>query len=258
MYGNAGLKGRIMLWLIKNPYPMADRIIAISKDVKTSLERVGVDSCRMVVIHNFIDHRVIDGSKGPTLPIPQDKRVIISEGRLVEQKDFPSLLRAFAIVRLALDARLVIIGEGPLRKQLERLAGRLKVAGDVLFTGWLANPFGADPQASVFVLCSRYEGFGNVIVEAMACGLPVICTDSPGGPAEILGNGAFGKLVGVGDVREIADSILEVLIDPVVQETMRRQSLIRANAYRVETLAPRYLEGLDASPAPGLLPSPEI
>jgi len=258
LYGNAGLKGRIMLWLIEKLYPRADRIIAISKDVKTSLERVGVDPSKMEVIHNFIDSRVIDGSKGPALPVSLGKPVIISVGRLVEQKDFSSLLRAFAIVRSTLDARLVIIGEGPLRQQLERLAGQLKVAGDVLFTGWLANPFGVIRQGSVFVLCSRYEGFGNVIVEAMACGLPIICTNSPGGPAEILGNGAFGKLVGCGEVHEIADSIMGVLMDPGVQQKMRRLSLLRANAYRIENLAPRYLEGIDACSAPQLLPSPKV
>jgi glycosyltransferase involved in cell wall biosynthesis len=246
LYGNAVQKDRIMLLLIQKLYRRADRIIAISRDVKTSLGLIGVDRRKIKVIPNFIDWRIIEQSTGPTFQIPRDKPVILSMGRLIEQKDFPTLLRAFAIVKSQLDARLVIIGEGPQREQLTGLAGRLQIAEDVLFAGWLDNPFKAMRHASVFVLCSRYEGFGNVIIEAMACGLPVICTHCPGGPDEILKNGTFGKLVGIGDVNGIAESILEVLRNQAVREKMRQQSLIRAKAYTIENLAPKYLSVIAA------------
>jgi glycosyltransferase involved in cell wall biosynthesis len=250
LYGSAVQKDRMMLLLIQKLYRRADRIIAISRDVKTSLGLLGVDHRKIKVIPNFIDWRIIKQSNGPTVKIPQDKPIILSMGRLVEQKDFPTLLRAFSIVKSQLDARLVIIGEGPLREQLTALAGRLQISEDVIFAGWLASPFKAMRYASVFVLCSRYEGFGNVIIEAMACGLPVICTHCLGGPGEILKNGTVGKLVGIGDVNGIAESILEVLRDQAVRKKMRQQSLIRVNDYTIENLAPQYLKEIAACRKP--------
>ena len=245
LYGKSSIKDRIMLMLIKKLYNRAGRIIAISKDVKTSLEVLGVDPDKIIVISNFISSTVIGHSNAAADPLPKDKPIIVSIGRLIEQKDFPTLLKAFAKVKAIVDARLVIIGEGPLRSRLTEMAKRLNIAGDVLFTGWMDNPFEVLRQSSVFVLCSLYEGFGNVIIEAMACGLPVICTNCPGGPAEILDGGRYGKLSGIGDYEQIADNILDVLCHPEVSADMKRLSEIRVKSYDVDNLASRYLQVIE-------------
>jgi glycosyltransferase involved in cell wall biosynthesis len=242
LYGSGGIRDRIMLLMIKKLYPKADRIIAISEGVKTSLVASGIDSSRITVIPNFIDYQMIGKPPKTSFPIPMDKPIIVSAGRLIEQKDFATLLRAFTLVKASLDARLMIVGAGPLDRKLKAQAHGLGIARDVIFTGWIANPFEVMKKAHLFVLCSRYEGFGNVIIEAMACGLPVICTDCPGGPREILANGRYGKLVKIGDAKQIAESIIEVLGNPDIQQKMGVQSSLRAGAYRIECMAPRYLE----------------
>ena len=137
--------------------------------------------------------------------------VILGTGRLVTPKDFSTLLRAFARVRVQRKARLVILGEGNRREELESLAQQLGVSADVALPGFVANPYPFMERAAVFVLSSAWEGFGNVIVEALACGCPVVSTDCPGGPSEILDDGAYGPLVPVGDDAAMAEAILAVL-----------------------------------------------
>ena len=242
LYGKPDIKSRIMLLLIRQLYNRADRIIAISKDVKISLEVLGVDSRKITIISNFISPAMIRRSNQAVYSIPEDKPIIVSMGRLIEQKDFPTLLKAFAKVRSVVDARLAIIGDGPLRSRLTELAAELNIAEDVLFTGWIDHPFELLRKSNVFVLCSVYEGFGNVILEAMACGLPVICTNCPGGPGEILDHDRYGKLVAIGDFEQIADCIIHVLRHPEVSNHMKRLSLTRVKAYNVEKLAPHYLQ----------------
>jgi len=247
LYGKYSIKDRVMLRLIKTLYNRADQIISISEDVRMSLEAIGINSHKMTIIPNFVSFRVVEQSIGASYRIPQDKPIIVSVGRLIEQKDYPTLLRAFAKVRLAVDARLVIIGEGPLRQKLADLAAQLEIAGDVMFTGWLDNPFEVMRQSSLFVLCSLYEGFGNVIIEAMACGLPIICTNCPGGPAKILDNGRYGKLVDIGDIEGVAAGILDVLGQPEVSQRMKQQSAVRVKAYDVKNIALQYLHVMETS-----------
>jgi glycosyltransferase involved in cell wall biosynthesis len=171
---------------------------------------------------------------------PGEPPVIIGVGRLAVQKDFGTLLRAFARVRSRRPARLVVLGEGDQRPRLERLAEELGVAADVRFPGFVDNPLAYMRRAAVFALSSIYEGLGNVVVEALACGCPVVSTDCPGGPAEILGHGRFGRLVPVGDSDAFGDALLAVLDDPRESSPL----LARARDFSASVIADRYLDVL--------------
>lgn len=150
---------------------------------------------------------------------PEDPPVILAAGRLEPEKDFATLLRAFRLARSDRDVRLVILGEGEARSSLEQLAAELGIAQDVALPGFVMNPFAFMARADVFVLSSKWEGFANVLVEALACGAAVVSTDCPSGPAEILDNGTYGRLVPVGDYRSMANAIIAAIEEPAPEVT---------------------------------------
>jgi glycosyltransferase involved in cell wall biosynthesis len=137
--------------------------------------------------------------------------VILAVGRLEDQKDFPTLIRAFALVRQKRPARLLILGWGPDRPQLEALIQELGIEQEVFMPGFVSNPYAYMAKASVFTLSSAWEGMSNVLVEAMAVGIPVVSTDCKSGPAEIMSKGKYGSLVPVGDSEAMANAILGIL-----------------------------------------------
>ena len=156
------------------------------------------------------------------------------------EKDYPTLLRAFAEVVRSRPARLVILGQGVERESLLELAERLGVSERFDLPGFDVNPFRYMSRASVFVLSSRYEGFPNVLAQAMACGAPVVSTDCRSGPSEMLEGGRWGRLVPVGDWRAMARAIEDTLDDPMPAEELKA----RASVYSVEASVERYLEVL--------------
>ena len=165
------------------------------------------------------------------------------------EKDYPTLLRAFAEVVRSRPARLVILGQGVERESLLELAERLGVSERFDLPGFDVNPFRYMSRASVFVLSSRYEGFPNVLAQAMACGAPVVSTDCRSGPSEMLEGGRWGRLVPVGDWRAMARAIEDTLDDPMPAEELKA----RASVYSVEASVERYLEvllGGTPSPSP--------
>jgi glycosyltransferase involved in cell wall biosynthesis len=177
--------------------------------------------------------------------------VILGVGRLVKQKDFPTLVHAFALVRKRRCARLVVLGsaldEGKTharRRELNGLAAELGVAADVRFPGSVPDALPYMARAAVFVLSSRYEGFGNVLVEALACGTPVVSTDCPSGPAEILDGGRYGVLVPVGDIERMAAAIGDALDRSPAKEQLRA----RARSFARDVAAERYLRALLGNP----------
>jgi len=211
-----GLGFKVLPWLMRRTYPKADAIVAVSAGVAEDLsEKIGLLRSQIKVIYNPIVSHTFKNDCFQPCPHPWFQAgqppVVIGVGRLVEQKAFHVLLRAFAKVRQEIDARLVILGEGELRQDLDDLIVRLGVADDVALPGHVANPYPYMRQAALFVLSSVYEGFGNVLVEAMATGTPVVSTDCPSGPGEILEHGRWGDLVPVGDVDAMAKRILDNL-----------------------------------------------
>lgn len=197
-------------------YPWADGIVAVSRGVAQDVATVThLPEERIRFIYNPIFIRDLQDKSRINIDhpwfAPEQPPVIIGAGRLEEQKDFPSLIRAFAIVRKVKLVRLVILGNGKDREALNNLAKELELQDDVAFLGFVDNPYPYMARSRVFVLSSAWEGFGNVIVESLALGTPVVSTNCPNGPAEILDNGKYGELVSVGDIEAMAEAILRVL-----------------------------------------------
>ena len=172
---------------------------------------------------------------------PPSRARLVSVGRLVRKKGFDVLLEAFAIARSEVDCRLVILGEGPERATLLAQAERLGLAYDIDMPGFCANPFALMARAGAFVLSSRWEGFPNALVEAMACGAPVIATDCPSGPHEILDGGKIAPLVPVDDADALGQALLASLSSP--PDTARAQA--RAQMFSVSAAADQYLAALE-------------
>jgi glycosyltransferase involved in cell wall biosynthesis len=173
-----------------------------------------------------------------------NSRTIVSLGRLAPQKNHALMIRSFARIAVSADARLVIAGDGPLKSDLERLGRELGVADRVVFAGWLSNPFPLLREAGAFCLSSKYEGFGYALIEAMACGCPVVATDAPYGPTDILERGAYGLLVPNGDEQALAAGMLRILSDPVLQVELRRRGQERAAQYDVSLVGETYAKVL--------------
>jgi glycosyltransferase involved in cell wall biosynthesis len=208
------LAARIIYALVPKLYPHVDCIVAVSQASAADLIRYANLSESLVkVIYNpfELDHikkRASDELDHPWFA-PGQPPVVLGIGRLTEQKDFSTLILAF--VRLRREGRLLrllILGEGELRGSLEKLVAECCLtADDVQMLGFVTNPFAYLARCAAFVLSSRYEGLPGVLIEAMACGAPVISTDCPSGPREILEDGLWGKLVQVGDVDALAAAV---------------------------------------------------
>ncbi len=238
------LEVKIMPLLMRLFYSYADLIIAVSKGVKDDLvEFVKIPEDRIEVIYNpIITTELFIKAEEPIdhpLFTPNSFPIILGVGRLTKAKDFQTLLKAFSIVRKEIDSRLVILGEGEERKNLEKLIKDLGIENDVWLPGFVDNPYKFMSKASVFVLSSIYEGFGNVLVEALALGCPVVSTDCPSGPGEILENGEYGKLVGVGDTEGLAKAILDIIRN---HKWENQATIERAKMFEVDKIAAKYLD----------------
>ena len=150
--------------------------------------------------------------------------VVLAVGKLERQKDYPSLVKAFARLAARRPCRLVILGEGSKRKEIEGLVEESKLTDRVSLPGWVENPFAFMARASLFVLSSRWEGLPTVLVEALTCGCPCVSTDCPSGPAEILLNGDIGPLVPVGDDAALAEAMGRVLDDPPDRRLLQQRA----------------------------------
>jgi glycosyltransferase involved in cell wall biosynthesis len=226
-------------------FPRADAWIAISEGVADDAARLlGLPRARITAIHNPVITpellRQIAAPVDEPWLAPGGPPVVLGVGRLVPQKDFATLVRAFARVRAGREVRLLVLGEGPERAALETLAAELGVASDVRFAGRVAAPPAYMARAAVFALSSAWEGFGRVLVEALAAGCPVVSTDCPSGPREILAGGEFGPLVPVGDAEALALAIDRLLDRPPERARLRE----RAAEFSLERGVERYLEVL--------------
>jgi len=185
--------GPVWSRLRRYAYPRAARVVSISEGVDQFFSWIPEE--RREVIHNPLAPEAIEAARQPPPP-PPERDYLVAMGRLVDQKGFDLLLQAFApIAEKYPGIDLKILGEGENRAALEKQRSELGLDGRVFLPGRIADPFPVLRAATLFVLSSRYEGFGNVLTEAMVCGLPVVAADCPSGPSEIVRNGEDGILV---------------------------------------------------------------
>lgn len=213
------LVDRLFRILARWMYPKAHAVVAVSNGVADTVSRgVGLPRKDVDVVYNPVLPRAFWEKAKQPVDHPwfaqNQPPVILGVGRLTAQKDFPNLLEAFARVRRTRDARLMILGEGPDREALEDLASELGVADHVSMPGFVDNPYAYMAASSLFVLSSRREGLPTVLIEALATGVPVVSTDCPSGPVEILRGGELGALVPIEDPAALADAIVEALLSP--------------------------------------------
>jgi glycosyltransferase involved in cell wall biosynthesis len=209
---SARRRQKLMPHLVKRFYPWADYVVGNSQGVADDLIRVtGLPGERVHILYNpVVTPELREKVQAPLIhPWFQDGQpsVVLAAGRLTRQKDFATLIRAFARVRQARPARLVILGEGPDRPALEELVHRLDLEDDVALPGFVENPYAYMSRAALYVLSSRWEGLPTVLIEALYCGPPVVATDCPSGPREILAGGRYGSLVPVENATALAEAM---------------------------------------------------
>jgi len=229
--------GRFNRLLMTRLYVGADAFVAVSSGVADDLAALGLDPSLIHVLRNSVDIervRRLAVQAGQ----PRTSPYIVSVARLTAQKDQRTLLRAYAVSTLRRSHRLVMVGDGEDRPALTALAHELQIEDRVEFTGALANPYPVLAGASLHVLSSRWEGYPNVLLEALALGVPVVATDCPAGPRELLQGGRFGRLTPVGDCAGLAEGMDAELAAPTVE-----RSLALAGC-DPETLGRRYLDVL--------------
>ena len=248
--GSEKWRKRFLPPLIRRVYGEADAIIAVSDGVAEDLAQcAGISrECVRTVYNPVVTPELVRKAKEP-LQHPWFEKgappVVLGVGALIPQKDFPTLIRAFARVRARRPCRLMILGQAKSPEdtaarhaELRALAHELSVADDLELPGFVENPFKYMINASLFVLSSRFEGLPGVLIQALACGCPAVSTDCPHGPAEILDGGRYGKLVAVGDDAALADAMAATLDAPPPAATLRA----RAALFSLESAVDRYLE----------------
>lgn len=251
-HGQKTWKRRLMTTFKRFTYERADLVTAVSQGVKDDLmARLHLPPDKIQVVYNPIltpDLRPLADEPISHPWFAENTPIILGVGRLVPEKDFATLLRAFALVRAQRPCRLLILGEGDGRTELLQLAQTLGIAPDVDLPGFDKNPFKYMAGCTAFVLSSRFEGLPGVLIQAMACGAPVIATDCPSGPAEIItADGQDGFLTLVGDAQAIAEKILFLLANPEKREAMGRHGRESAERFRAETVMARYVAAIEGT-----------
>lgn len=254
---SAALEGRdgISRWLRVAPmrwlYPSVEQVVCVSEGVLEDTARLaGLSAGQLCVIRNPVVTPRLSVQAAASVDHPwahdSDVPLILGAGRLTEQKDFDTLVRAFAKLRARRRARLVILGEGRLRSKLQACAEALGIADDVAMPGFTPNPYAWMARSDLFVLSSAWEGSPNVLTEALALGVPSVSTDCPSGPREVLDGGAFGPLVPVGDVAAMAEAMEATLNAPLPSDTLKGA----VAAYTQSASAAAYLAALGLAGPP--------
>lgn len=237
----------IKKFLIKMSYKLASGIICVSNGVKNSLrERYNLAEDKCFVVYNGIDLeevklKSLENVDEPFFSWIKEKIPIITAcGRLSIQKNYPLLMRCFKKILNYIDARLVIIGKGELEMFLKNYVRELGIENKVLFLGFQHNPFKYIAKSTVFVLSSLWEGFPNVLLEAMACGVSVVSTDCPFGPNEIIVNGKNGILVPNNDESALSTALISVLKDESLRKKLVNKALESVEKFKIENMVSNY------------------
>ena len=234
---------KLLAALTRLLYSQADTVVAVSQSLAQTLEtELRMQPGAVKVIYNpVVDTHLLLNAQAPLEHSwfqAGQPPVLLAAGRLVVQKDFPTLIQAFALLRQKRPAHLLILGEGGLRPQLQTLVDELGLATDVSMPGFVKNPYPYMSHAAVFVLSSRWEGLPTVLIEAIACGCQVVSTDCPHGPSEILAGGRYGWLVPVADAEALAKAMEQALDSPIDRAILRQ----RSQDFSVEQAVSEYLK----------------
>lgn len=226
-------------------YRLADEVIAVSAGVADDVARtLHLPRERIRVIYNAaLTENPAEQGLAPLGPVPialEGRPFLVTAGRLTPSKDFPNLLKALALLRRRRDVALLILGEGPEKAAIEALVAQLGLEHDVWLAGFQGNPYRFFSRAAVFVLPSRREGLPTVLIEAMACGCPIVSTDAPHGPREILADGRYGHLVPMADPAALAEAIGRMLDQPTPPPLLEE----RLAAFATDTIVEAHLESL--------------
>lgn len=240
-------QNRIAYRILRWAYRFADVVVTLTEGARRDLARnFHVPDEKLA---RMAANAVIDAAALAAPEVRREPGLIVSVGRLSPEKDHATLIRAFA--RLDRSMRLEIAGDGPMHGALQSLIRELGLAGRVRLSGFVADPFPLFRRASLAVSSSRYEGFGNAIVEALACGTPVVATDCPYGPREILADGRYGLLVPVGDANALARAIGQAIAAPPDRAALRARAATHTVARAADALL-GIIDGLQGRPAPAL------
>ena len=255
-----GMRGAFSRLLIRYCYPRADRVVAVSHGIKADLAtRFGVPGERIVTIANPIDMEKVEAEARAFDTVLPSRDFYLAMGRFIGTKNFPMLLNAFARARTQRD--LVILGQGAQQAELQALTHDLGLGERVHFAGFQRNPFAILKSARAFLLPSNKEGFPNSLVEAMSLGIPVVSTNCPTGPSEILEDvealalddvlvGKYGILVPVDDPARFAEAI-DLMEDQALHDDLARRAKERARHYSVAEFRRRFLQAMDGVIASG-------
>jgi glycosyltransferase involved in cell wall biosynthesis len=240
-------RSQIISNIVSTQYLFSDKIIAVSADVKKDLcKNHGIKDGLCVTIRNPLDVENVINKSIENVEhewFLDSVPIILGVGRFVEQKQFSVLIESFELLTRREDVRLVLAGDGPLRKKLHSLAVELGIEERVDFLGFVSNPYKYMRRAQLLAISSQYEGFGVVVVEALACGTPIVSTNCPGGPSDILNDGEYGELVDVGDPNELAEAMARTLKNPPDRDRL----IDRARFYDVDKVADRYATLIDGA-----------
>ena len=245
------VKQRIEVALKRVTYHRAHLVTAVSSGLADQLVTdLGLPRANVRVVYNpMIEDDLTDRAAEPVDHpwfAPDAPAVILACARLVEQKDYPALLEAFAKVRARITARLFVLGEGPMRRALEDKAKRLGVADDVCFHGFDKNPLKYMARAQLLMHASRAEGLPGALIQTMACGTPVVSTDCDFGPREVISRpDVDGFLVPVGDTAALADRALRLLDNPALRRAVGDHARVSANRFTVAASLARYEAALE-------------
>ncbi|WP_008317306.1 glycosyltransferase [Leptolyngbya sp. PCC 6406] len=242
------ISSKLIPWTVRALYRFADEVVAVSQGVAADLDTFSPHRRKPTrVVYNSVVtpdiYRLAEAEVAHPWFQQKDLPIVIGSGRFVRQKDFPTLVRAFAHLRQTIPARLVLLGDGRDHAEILRLVEEFAIADHVWMPGFVSNPYAYMKKADVFALSSAWEGLPTVLIEAIALGVPVVSTDCPSGPAEILKQGRYGRLVPVGDAVTLGDAIASTLQEdsPSVPQDWIRE-------FTPEVAIRKYIDVLGLSP----------
>ncbi|HSI15550.1 MAG TPA: glycosyltransferase [Chthoniobacter sp.] len=240
-----GLKRQILRAELRTIFRCSTHVACASAGVRRDLiESFGLKPDCLSTVRNGLPIDRIRSAAQDSIewPWPEDTgtKTMIAVGRLVAQKAYPDLLRAFARVRETTPVRLIVLGVGPLETELRELSAQLGLGDTVSFVGFQRNPWAWMTQSDLFVLSSYHEGLGNVLIEAMACGVPILATDCPHGPGEIIEDGFTGRLVPPGDVDSLAATMQELLTDEDTRTRMAENAAAQLDRFDSASMVRQY------------------